>query len=105
MIYSIDLLYEKVNRLDDSHVHNKEEQLRAILELISTINIALQWRTELPSFSRIKLERTCHKISSWLLSNLYNYSEAYIIREKLAKTLVLLKSPSKYNPFIWGSLQ
>lgn len=105
MIYSIELLFEKVNRLDDPHVPSKEEQLRAISKLISTINIALQWRTELPSFSRIKLERVCQKLSSWLLSNLYNYSEAYMIREKLAKILLLLEEPSKYNPFIWGTLQ
>lgn len=105
MIYSMDLLCEKVDKLDSPHVHGMEELLRSISELISKVNVALQWRTELPSFSRIKLERVCRKLSSWLLSNVYNYSEAYMIREKLTKTLVLLKDPSKYNPFTWGGLQ
>lgn len=105
MIYSIDQLQEKVEQLENTQAFNTGELLKSISELVSSVNTALQWRTELPSFSRIKLENVCHKLSLWLVSNLYNYSEAYVIREKLVKTVVLLEDPSKYNPFVWGIMQ
>lgn len=105
MIYSIDQLQEKVEQLENTQAFNTGELLKSISELVSSVNTALQWRTELPSFSRIKLENVCHKLSLWLVSNMYNYSEAYVIREKLVKTVVLLEDPSKYNPFVWGIMQ
>lgn len=105
MIYSIDQLQEKVEQLENTQAFNTGELLKSISELVSSVNTALQWRTELPSFSRIKLENVCHNLSLWLVSNLYNYSEAYVIREKLVKTVVLLEDPSKYNPFVWGIMQ
>mgnify|MGYP003398177836 CR=1 FL=1 len=76
----------------------------SISNLLSVINRSLQWRNEPSTFSRRKLEDICYKLSSWLLSNMNKYREAYIIREKVHKLVVLLEEPSKYNPFVWGSI-
>ena len=81
----------------DTHNHT-------ISNLLSVINRSLQWRNEPSTFSRRKLEDICYKLSSWLLSNMNKYREAYIIREKVHKLVVLLEDPSKYNPFVWGSI-
>ena len=83
---------------------NIEETLSSISNLLSVINRSLQWRNEPSTFSRRKLEDISYKLSSWLLSNMNKYREAYIIREKVHKLVVLLEDPSKYNPFVWGNI-
>ena len=104
MIYNIDLLLEEIDKLNNPNSFNIEETLSSISKLLSGINRSLQWRNEPSSFSRRKLENISYRLSSWLLSNMNIYREAYIIREKVHKLVVLLEDPSKYNPFVWGNI-
>ena len=104
MIYNIDLLLEEIDKLNNPNSFNIEETLSSISKLLSGINRSLQWRNEPSSFSRRKLENICYRLSSWLLSNMNMYREAYIIREKVHKLVVLLEDPSKYNTFVWGNI-
>lgn len=104
MIYNIDLLLEEIDKLNNPNSFNIEETLSSISKLLSGINRSLQWRNEPSSFSGRKLEDISYKLSSWLLSNMNKYREAYIIREKVHKLVVLLEDPSKYNPFVWGNI-
>lgn len=104
MIYNIDLLLEEIDKLNNPNSFNIEETLSSISKLLSGINRSLQWRNEPSSFSRRKLEKISYRLSSWLLSNMNMYSEAYIIREKVHKLVELLEDSSKYNPFVWGKI-
>lgn len=104
MIYNIDLLLKEIDKLNNPNSFNIEETLSSISKLLSGINRNLQWRNEPSIFSRRKLEDISYKLSSWLLSNMNKYREAYIIREKVHKLVVLLEDPSKYNPFVWGNI-
>ena len=104
MIYNIDLLLEEIDKLNNPNSFNIEETLSSISKLLSGINRSLQWRNEPSSFSRRKLENISYRLSSWLLSNMNMYREAYIIREKVHKLVVFLEDPSKYNPFVWGNI-
>ena len=104
MIYNIDLLLKEIDKLNNPNSFNIEETLSSISKLLSGINRSLQWRNEPSSFSRRKLENISYRLSSWLLSNMNVYREAYIIREKVHKLVVLLEDPSKYNPFVWGNI-
>lgn len=104
MIYNIDLLLKEMDKLNNPNSFNIEETLSSISKLLSGINRSLQWRNEPSSFSRRKLENISYRLSSWLLSNMNMYREAYIIREKVHKLVVLLEDPSKYNPFVWGNI-
>lgn len=104
MIYNIDLLLKEIDKLNNPNSFNIEETLSSISKLLSGINRSLQWRNEPSSFSRRKLENISYRLSSWLLSNMNMYREAYIIREKVHKLVVLLEDPSKYNPFVWGNI-
>lgn len=104
MIYNIDLLLKEIEKLNNPNSFNIEETLSSISKLLSGINRSLQWRNEPSSFSRRKLENISYRLSSWLLSNMNMYREAYIIREKVHKLVVLLEDPSKYNPFVWGNI-
>ena len=104
MIYNIDLLLKEIDKLNNPKCFNIEETLSSISNLLSCINRSLQWRNEPSTFSRRKLEDISYKLSSWLLSNMNKYREAYIIREKVHKLVVLLEDPSKYNPFVWGNI-
>lgn len=104
MIYNIDLLLKEIDKLNNPNSFNIEETLSSISNLLSVINSSLQWRNEPSTFSRRKLEDISYKLSSWLLSNMNKYREAYIIREKVHKLVVLLEDPSKYNPFVWGNI-
>lgn len=104
MIYNIDLLLKEIDKLNNPNSFNIEETLSSISKLLSGINRSLQWRNEPSSFSRRKLEYISYRLSSWLLSNMNMYREAYIIREKVHKLVVLLEDPSKYNPFVWGNI-
>ena len=104
MIYNIDLLLKEIDKLNNPNSFNIEETLSSISNLLSVINRSLQWRNEPSTFGRRKLEDISYKLSSWLLSNMNKYREAYIIREKVHKLVVLLEDPSKYNPFVWGNI-
>lgn len=104
MIYNIDLLLKEIDKLNNSNSFNIEETLSSISKLLSGINRSLQRRNEPSTFSRRKLEDISYKLSSWLLSNMNKYREAYLIREKVHKLVVLLEDPSKYNPFVWGNI-
>ena len=104
MIYNIDLLLKEIEKLNNPNSFNIEETLSSISKLLSGINRSLQWRNEPSSFSRRKIENISYRLSSWLLSNMNMYREAYIIREKVHKLVVLLEDPSKYNPFVWGNI-
>lgn len=104
MIYNIDLLLKEIDKLNNPNSFNIEETLSSISKLLSSINRSFQWRNEPSTFSRRKLEDISYKLSSWLLSNMNKYREAYIIREKVHKLVVLLEDPSKYNPFVWGNI-
>ena len=104
MIYNIDLLLKEIDKLNNPNSFNIEETLSSISNILSVINRSLHWRNEPSTFSRRKLEDISYKLSSWLLSNMNKYREAYIIREKVHKLVVLLEDPSKYNPFVWGNI-
>lgn len=104
MIYNIDLLLKEIDELNNPKSFNIEETLSSISKLLSGINRSLRWRDEPSTFSRRKLEDISYKLSTWLLSNMNKYREAYIIREKVHELVVLLEDPSKYNPFVWGSI-